>query len=208
MVDHAWLIWWYRSWNCSDSVVLFVFLFDYGWSCMTYMVVQILELFRQCGVVCFSVWLWLIMHDLYGGTDLGFVQTVWCCLFFCFTMVYHAWLIWWYISWICSDCVVLFVFLFDYGLSCMTYMVVQILELFRQCGVVCFSVWLWLIMHDLYGGTDLGTVQKVWCCLFFCLTMVDHAWLIWWYISWICSDSVVLFACHFFLLNAFKRVSK
>ena len=124
-------------WNCFDSVVFF----------------------------CFSLWLWVIMHDLYGGTDLGSVQTVWCCLFFCLTMVDPAWLIWWYISWICSDCVVLFVFLFDYGLSCMTYMVVLILELFRQCGVVCFSVWLWLIMHDLYGGTYLGFVQTVWCCL-------------------------------------------
>ena len=110
-----------------------------------------LKLFRPCSLVClflfvflflllfcsFSLtktpfWLWLIMHDLYGGTYLGSVQTVWCCLFFCLTMVDPAWLIWWYISWICSDCVVLFVFLFDYGWSCMTYMVVQILELFRQ----------------------------------------------------------------------------
>jgi hypothetical protein len=82
MVDHAWLIWWYISWICSERVVLFVFLFDHGWSCMTYMVVHILDLFREGGVVCFSFWLWLIMHDLYGGTDLGSVQTVWCCLFF------------------------------------------------------------------------------------------------------------------------------
>jgi hypothetical protein len=112
MADHAWLMLWYRSWNCSDRVVLFVFLFDYGWSCMTYMVVQILELFRQGGVVCFSVWLWLIMHDLYGGTDLGTVQTGWCCLFFCLTMVDHAWLIWWYISWNCSDrCCLFFILL-------------------------------------------------------------------------------------------------
>jgi hypothetical protein len=116
-----------------------------------------LKLFRPCSLVClflfvflflllfcsFSLtktpfWLWLIMHDLYGGTYLGSVQTVWCCLFFCLTMVDHAWLIWLYRSWICSDSVVLFVFLFDYGWSCMTYMVVQILDLFRQCGVVCF----------------------------------------------------------------------
>jgi hypothetical protein len=179
-------------------VVLFVFLFDYGWSCMTYMVVHILDLFRLCGVVCFSFWLWFIMHVLHGGTYLGSVQTVWCCLFFCLTMVDHAWLIWWYISWICSDCVMLFVFRFDYGLSCMSYMVVHILDLLWQCVVVCFSVWLWLILHDLYGGTYLGSVQTVWCCLFFVLTMVYHACLIWWYISWICSDSVVLFACHFF----------
>ena len=139
MVDHAWLIWWYISWICSERVVLFVFLFDYGWSCMTYMVVHILDMFRQYGSVCFSFWLWFIMHDLYGGTYLGSVQTVWCCLFFCLTMVDHAWLIWWYRSWNCSDSVVLFVFLFDYGWSCMTYMVVHILDLFRQCGVVCLS---------------------------------------------------------------------
>ena len=170
-----------------------------------------LKLFRPCSLVCLFLflllfcsffltktlfWLWLIMHDLYGGTYLGSVQRGWCCLFFFLTMVDHAWLIWWYISWISSDSVVLFVF--DYDWSCMTYMVVHILELFRQYGSVCFSFWLWFIMHDLYGGTYLGTVQTVWWCLFFFSTMVDHAWLIWWYISWICSDSVVLFACHFF----------
>jgi hypothetical protein len=33
---------------------------------------------------------------------------------------------------------------------------------------LCVS-WAWLIIHDLCFGTDLGTVQTGWCCLFFIL---------------------------------------
>jgi hypothetical protein len=60
------------SWSCSDSVV-FVFL---------------MELFRQCGICCFS-------H--------GVVPTVWYLLFF---------------SWSCSDSVVFFVFLMELFRQC------------------------------------------------------------------------------------------
>jgi hypothetical protein len=97
---------WYLVLELVDSVVLFV-----------------LELVRQCGVVCFrigpTVWCCLF----YNGSDsvvlfvLELVRqcgvvcfrigpTVWCCLFY---------------NW--SDSVVLFV-----------------LELVRQCGVVCFRI--------------------------------------------------------------------
>jgi uncharacterized membrane protein YiaA len=48
-------------WNCSDHVVLFVFLLDFGtvprvWHYL--LLYWILELFRQCGMICFSMGLW------------------------------------------------------------------------------------------------------------------------------------------------------
>jgi hypothetical protein len=48
-------------WNCSDHVALFVFLLDFGtvpkvWHYL--LLYWILELFRQCGMICFSMGLW------------------------------------------------------------------------------------------------------------------------------------------------------
>ena len=50
-----------RFWNCSDSVVVFVFLLDFGtvptaWYFLFFY--QILELFRQRGIFCFSIIFW------------------------------------------------------------------------------------------------------------------------------------------------------
>jgi hypothetical protein len=150
--------------------------------------IHILDVFRQCGVVCFSFRLWLILHDLYGGTYLGSVQTVWCCLQQIQDVYHHisrAWStivkkknkqhpLWTDARYVppYKSCMI------NHsqkekqttGWSFTTYMVVHILDLFRE-GVVCFSIWLWLIMHDLYGGTYLASVQRG-CCLFFFLTMV------------------------------------
>jgi hypothetical protein len=50
-----------RFWNCSDSVVFFVFLLDFRavptvWYYLCFCL--ILELFRQCGISCRSVRFW------------------------------------------------------------------------------------------------------------------------------------------------------
>jgi hypothetical protein len=50
-----------RFWNCSDSVVFFVFLLDFGnvltvWYFLFFY--WILELFWQCGIFCFSIGFW------------------------------------------------------------------------------------------------------------------------------------------------------
>jgi hypothetical protein len=105
---------------CSDIVVFFVFLFDFGpvptvWYFLFFYL--ILDLFRQCGI-CFFLF------------DFGTVPTVW----------YLFFSIWF---WNCSDNVVFFVFLFDFGpVPTVWYFLFfyLILELFRQCGIFCFSI--------------------------------------------------------------------
>ena len=74
-------------WNCSDSVVFF-FLVDFGivqtvWYFLFFW--QILELFRQYGIFCFSVRFWNCSDSVVFFVfllDFGIVQTVWYFLFF------------------------------------------------------------------------------------------------------------------------------
>ena len=58
-------------WNCSDSVVLFFFIWN-------------LELFRQCGIICFCFGVWNCSDSvalLVILLDFGTVPTVWHYLF-------------------------------------------------------------------------------------------------------------------------------
>jgi hypothetical protein len=76
--------------NCSDTVALFVFLLDFGtvprvWHYWFFN--GTLELFRQCGIICFSIELWrcsdivaLFVFVLKFGT----VPTAW-----------HYWFLYW-----------------------------------------------------------------------------------------------------------------
>ena len=106
-------------WNCSDSVVFF-FLVDFGivqtvWYFLFFW--QILELFRQCGI-------FLLFCQI-----LEFFRQ---CGIFCFSVRF----------WNCSDSVVCFVFLLDFGIVQTVWYVLffcQILELFRECGIFCLS---------------------------------------------------------------------
>ena len=45
-------------WTCSESVALFVFLLDFGpvtTACLYLFFYWTLELFQQCGIICFSM---------------------------------------------------------------------------------------------------------------------------------------------------------
>jgi len=74
--------------NCSDSVALFVFVLNFGTVLTAWHYLFLywtLKLFRQCGIICFSMGLWNYSHSvalsiylLYFGTD----QTVWHDCFF------------------------------------------------------------------------------------------------------------------------------
>jgi hypothetical protein len=74
-------------WNCSDSVVLFVFLLDFGtvpavWHYLFFYVT--LELFRQCGIIYFDMGLWNCSDSVELFIliwDFGTVPTVWYYLF-------------------------------------------------------------------------------------------------------------------------------
>ena len=110
---------------------------------------EILELFRQCGICCFSVRYWscsdsvvfvvflgdigavpIVRYLLFFLLDIGAVPTVWYLLFF----------------W-------------------------EILELFRQCGICCFSVRYWSCSDSAVFVVfllDIGAVPTVWYLLFFC----------------------------------------
>jgi hypothetical protein len=109
----------------------------------------ILELFRHCGILCFSI-IFLNCSDsvvflvflLYFWT----VPTVWYFLFFyyifelfrqcgifCFSIIFLN----------CSDTVVFYVFLlYFWTVPTVWYFLFfyYIFELFRQCGILCFSI--------------------------------------------------------------------
>ena len=93
--------------NCSDSVALFVFVLDLGnvptvWHYLFFY--WTLELFRQCGIICFSVGLWRccdIVALFVFVLDFGTVPTVWQC---CFSIG----------LWNCSNIVSLFVFVLNF----------------------------------------------------------------------------------------------
>jgi hypothetical protein len=115
-----------RLWNCSDSVELFVFSLDIGtvptlWYYLFFN--WTLELFRQCGIICYSTGLWnfsvsvalLVFHFSIGLwncsdivalfiflLDFGTVPTIWHYLFF-------------YVTLELFDNMALFVFLCDFG---------------------------------------------------------------------------------------------
>ena len=88
------------------------------------------ELFRQCGIFCFSIW--------FGNCSdsVVFLRN-------------------------CSNSVVFFVFLFDLGIVPTVWYFLffyLIWELFRQCGIFCFSIW-------------FGNCSTVWYFLFFILLL-------------------------------------
>ena len=135
--------------NCSDSVVFFVFLFDFGivqavWYLLFFY--QILELFRQCGICCFSIRFWNC-SDKCGICC--FSIRFWNCSNYgicCFSIRF----------WNCSEWYLLFFY--------------QILELFRQCGIWFFSIRFWNCSDSVVFVVfllDFGIVQTVWYCLFF-----------------------------------------
>jgi hypothetical protein len=117
----------------------------------------ILELFRQCGIFCFSIWFWNCSDSMVFFVfllDFRTVPTVWYFLFFywilelfrqcgifCFSIGF----------WNCSDSVVFSVFLLDFGtVPSVWYFLFfyLILELFRQCGIFCSSFYLYIKYKD------------------------------------------------------------
>ena len=113
-------------WNCSENMALFVFLCDF-WTVPTiwhYLFFYVtLQLFRQYGIICFSIGLWGCSESL--------------ALF-----VFHF-----YIGlWNCSDSVALLFFLLGFGSipSVWHYLFFYwTLELLQQSGIICCSIVLW-----------------------------------------------------------------
>jgi hypothetical protein len=73
-----------RFWNCSDCVAFFVFL-DFGTvpTVWHFLFFQIMELFRQCGIFCFSrFWNCSDSVAFFVFPEFGTVPTVWYFLFF------------------------------------------------------------------------------------------------------------------------------
>ena len=148
-------------WNCYDNVALFVFIWDFDtvptiWHYL--FLYWTLELFRQCGIICFSIGLWN------SSDSVGII---------CFSMG----------VWDYSHSVSLLMYLLDFGtdrrvwhylvfhFSIGLYLVFYwALELFPQCGIIGFSMGLSNcsdIVPLLVLLLDFGTVPRVWHYWFF-----------------------------------------
>ena len=131
-------------WNCSDSVALFVFLCDFGtvptvWHYLFFYVIWnfptvwhylffywTLELFRQCGIICFPIGHW----NCSGSVALLFVFVIVPTVFFYVTLELFR-----QCGIICFSIGLWnFPTVWHYLFSYWT------LELFRQCGIICFSM--------------------------------------------------------------------
>ena len=141
-------------WNYSDSVVFCVFLLYFGTvPTVLYFVFFycILELFRQCGIFCFSIVFWnysdsvvFCVFLLYFGT----VPTVWYFLFFyCILELF--------------DSVVFFVFLLYFG-TVLTMWYVFVFSMYSFCHVSSLKRWL---KHDKLENRSL-TMHTVLLSLF------------------------------------------
>jgi len=99
-----------------------------------------MELFRQCGIICFSMGLSLFRQCGIIGFHMGL--------------------------WNCSDSVALFVFLLDFGTvpTVWNYLFFYgTLELFQQCGIICFSFCYWTL--ELFRQCDIiGFSMRLWNC--------------------------------------------
>jgi hypothetical protein len=123
----------------------------------------IVELFRQCSIYCFSIWLWNCSDSVVFIVflfDCGTVQTVW-------YLCYHT--VWTVPQ---SNRKIIDTTLseqFHNQIEKHRYHTVWTVpqsKLFRQCGIYCFSIWLWNCSDK---------------CDIYCFSI----WL------WNCSDSVV-----------------
>ena len=131
--------------NCSDSVALFVLIWDFG-------------TVRQCGIICFSIGLWN-SSDSVG--IICFSMGVWDYSYSVSLLMYLLDFgtdrrVWHYL-----------VFHFSIGLYLVFYWA---LELFPQCGIIGFSMGLSNcsdIVPLLLLLLDFGTVPRVWHYWFF-----------------------------------------
>jgi len=149
-------------WTRSDSVALFVFLWDFGtvpivWHYLFFY--GTLDLFQQCGIICFfhfAIGLWNCSDSvalLFFLLDFGTFPTV------------------------CQYC--FFIFLLDFGsipIVCNIFFPVLYgtLELFRQCGIIGFSIGLWnnsVNMALFVFLLDFDTVSTVWYYLYIYWTL-------------------------------------
>jgi len=95
-------------WNCSDNVGLLVLILDFGpvptvWNYL--FLYETLEMFRQCGIICFSFFYWTVELLRQCGI-ISLSMRLWNCsdiIGFSIGL------------WNCSESVTLFVFLLDFG---------------------------------------------------------------------------------------------
>jgi hypothetical protein len=128
-------------WNCSDSVALFVLIWDFETVLTVWHYLFLygtLELFRQCGIICFSIGLWKCSDSV-----------AFCFLYVTLELIRKCGIFWFSIGlWNCSDSVALLVFHFSIGL-------------WNCSDSVALFVLIW----------DFGTVPTVWHYLFFDRTL-------------------------------------
>jgi hypothetical protein len=139
-------------WDYSHSVALLMYLLDFGtdqrvWHYLVFY--WALELLPQCDIIGFSMGLWNCSDSLplfLLLLDFGTVPRVW-----------HYWF---------------FIFLLDFGTvhTVWHYLLLYgTLELFRQCGIICFDMGLWNSSDSetlFIFIWDFGTVPTVWHYLF------------------------------------------
>ena len=135
---------------------------------------QNVELFRQCGIFCFSIRFWNYLDSVIFFVyllDFRTISTVWYFLFFyqilelfrqcgifCLSIRF----------WNYFDSVVFFVYLLDFrtistvwcflfiyqilelSRQCGIFFFYQIVELFRQCGICCFSIYTIILCGPCY----------------------------------------------------------
>ena len=176
-----------------------IFLFDFRtvptvWYFLFFYL--ILDLFRQCGIFCFSIWFWTCSDSVVFFVflfDFGPVPTVSYFLFFYLILDLFRQ---------CGICFFLFdfgpvptvwyffVFLFDFGpVPTVWYFLFfyLILDLFRQCRIFCFSIWFWTCSDSVVFVFFYLILDLFRQCGIFCFSI--------WF--WTCSDSVVFFVFLF-----------
>ena len=149
-------------WNCSDSVALLVFHFSIGlWNCSDSVALLVciwefetvltvwhylfwygtLELFRQCGIICFFYWTLELLRKF---DIICFSTGLWIFSESVALLVFHFAIgLWDY-----SHSVALLMYLLDFGTVPTVWhhlLFNWTLELFRECGIIGFSFVYWTL---------------------------------------------------------------
>ena len=201
-------------WNCPDNVVLFVFLWDIGTvpTAMHYFFSYgTLELFRQCGIICFSFFYWTLeLFRQCCHIDLHFSIGLWNCsdsvalLFFLldvgtffiflldfgtiptvcnifFSVLYGTLEMFWQ-----CDIIGFSILLCNCSESVACLFSYWTLDLFRQCGIICFSIGLWTCSDSVALFVflrDFGPVPTVW-----------HYWFSYWTLELFRQRGIICFS--------------
>ena len=132
-----------RFWNYFDSMVFFVYLLYFRTISTVQYFLFIIELFRQCGIFCLSIGFWTYFDNVVFCLSIRFQNYFDSVVFFVYLLYFQNYF----------DSVVFFVYLlYLKTISTMWYFlfIYQIVELFRQCGICCFSIYTIILCGPCY----------------------------------------------------------